>query len=98
MPEYNCNLCNFNTNLRANYARHLTTKKHLKTLISTGEKNKNKQQTLIHSSKTLNSECNFPQFSLKNPQKPQLTLILTLILLKKYIANIVVNNIQEKII
>jgi hypothetical protein len=72
MPEYNCNLCNFNTNLRANYARHLTTKKHLKTLISTGEKNKNKQQTLIHSSKTLNSECNFPQFSLKNPQKPSI--------------------------
>ena len=47
MPEYNCNLCNFNTNLRANYTRHLTTKKHLKTLISTGEKNKTNKKTLI---------------------------------------------------
>jgi len=75
MPEYNCNLCNFNTNLRANYTRHLTTKKHLKTLINTNDKNKNNQKTLISEPfSTLNknfSTLNEPFLTLNEPFSTQ---------------------------
>ena len=30
MVQYNCSVCNFSTSLKANYTRHLKTKKHAK--------------------------------------------------------------------
>ena len=33
MPYYNCELCNFSTDLRSNFVRHLMTPKHKKRIV-----------------------------------------------------------------
>ena len=65
MPNYECSLCNYNTNIRTHFTKHLTTKKHQNNLIKLNQKHGDEKQTLIFPSKTLN--CEF-----SNPQKPSI--------------------------
>ena len=71
MTEYKCELCNFKTNLRANFNRHLATKKHKRNLLNTDLETEDTKNILISPSKTLNFIENIkydPENSLKNPQ------------------------------
>jgi hypothetical protein len=54
MPNYLCNCCNFDTKLRSNLNRHLTTKKHNTNLINSLHKTTNIQTSLIPPSILLN--------------------------------------------
>ena len=47
MPNYTCKLCNYNTSLRTDYKRHLTTKKHNRNLIKHHDICESAQTSLI---------------------------------------------------
>ena len=54
MPNYLCKCCNFDTKLRSNLNRHLTTKKHNTNLINSLRKTTNSKTSLIPPSILLN--------------------------------------------
>ena len=72
MPNYECSLCNYNTNIRTHFTKHLNTKKHQKNLNIQSQKNTIENTTLIIPSKTLNCEFSNPQNSSIFPQKPSI--------------------------
>ena len=67
MTSYNCVICNFSTNLKTNYQRHLATLKHKKRIIENDNdsslKSKKRRKNPPKPSKTLQS-------SLQNPPAP----------------------------
>jgi hypothetical protein len=73
MTKYTCTICNFETELRSNYTRHLRTNKHKHNLIKQTQENAKENQTLIFPSKTLNCEFLNPQNSSIFPQKPSIS-------------------------
>ena len=73
MKEYTCQICNFKSNLKSNYKRHLNTKKHQnkeKELGNDlGKKNKNPHksaQILTNSPQILTNPHKSSQIQLKN--------------------------------
>ena len=48
MPNYNCEICNYNTTLRTDYKRHLSTKKHSRNTFSSHHKRAPVKPTLIN--------------------------------------------------
>lgn len=70
MPEYFCDICNYKTNIKTHYNKHLKTMKHNSNLINLNQENDDIKKTLITPSKTLNfiENIKFAQKnSLKNP-------------------------------
>ena len=67
MPYYKCELCNYNTQLRTDYKRHLATKKHKNNTINPHDKIENHKTTLINTSETLNFHSSNPQFHSYDP-------------------------------
>ena len=72
MPNYECSLCNYNTNIRTHFTKHLSTKKHQNNLIKLNQNQGDENQTLIFPSKTLNCEFSDPQKSSIFTQKPSI--------------------------
>ena len=48
MPNYNCEICNYNTTLRTDYKRHLSTKKHSRNTFNSHHKRAPVKPTLIN--------------------------------------------------
>ncbi len=68
MPHYNCELCNFSTNLKANFERHLNTKKHGNNVINAKE-NENKMTLMNQNEPKMNQ--NEPQMNQNEPAMNQ---------------------------
>ena len=68
MSNYNCEICNYNTKLRTDYKRHLSTKKHNNNIINQDDKINYVKTTLIKPSISLNFHSPDPQFHSPDPQ------------------------------
>jgi hypothetical protein len=69
--EYNCNICNYNTNDSSNYKKHLSSKKHQK--YSLNKSNKDNKNIADHSLNIADHSLNIADHSLNIAKKKNYT-------------------------